>query len=418
MDEWTNRLKRGQGGKPVPCFFNVCLIIESVPSWHGVLRFDEFALKTMCSAPPPWEPPSAHIDFVTRTWTPHDDLMACAWLQEHHNVIVNFNVVDSAVEMIAKQHAYHPVLDFLDGMIWDGVERLSTWMAEYLGADGSDYTSAVARKFLIGAVARIRDPGCQCDSFPILEGMQGAGKSSTMRRLFEPWFSDELADLGGKDAAMQVAGTWCIEISELDALSRPEASKIKAFISRRIDRFRPPYGRRVIEHPRASVFCATTNCGSYLKDETGARRVWPIRCGTIKLDGLLAVRDQLFAEADVAYRKGESWWLNDDQVRFAAEEQQADRYVGDAWSDAVLEYMALCKHEATVAEILVEAVAIGIDRQDQVSQNRIARILVANGYERCQRRVPVKPGSSETRRQWFYRKREVQLDVVTTKAAI
>src|SRR5664279_5811214 len=89
--------------------------------------------------------------------------------------------------------------------------------------------------------------------------------------LFDPWFSDEVADLGSKDAAMQMSGVWCIELSELDAYSRAETGRIKAWTSRNVDRFRPPYGSRVIESPRSCVFVGTTNGDSYLKDETGNR---------------------------------------------------------------------------------------------------------------------------------------------------
>jgi predicted P-loop ATPase len=63
------------------------------------------------------------------------------------------------------------------------------------------------------------------------------------------WFTDEIADLGSKDAAMQTRGVWIIEIAELDSMSRSEVSKIKSFMSRSTDRFRPPYGKRLIESP-------------------------------------------------------------------------------------------------------------------------------------------------------------------------
>ena len=119
---------------------------------------------------------------------------------------------------------------------------------------------------------------------PIFEGAQGARKSTAVKALFDPWFSDELADLGSKDAAMQTRGVWGIEVSELDAMSRMEVSRIKAFITRTTDRFRPPYGSRIIESPRSCVFWGTTNADGYLKDETGGRRFWPVKIGKINVD--------------------------------------------------------------------------------------------------------------------------------------
>ena len=120
---------------------------------------------------------------------------------------------------------------------------------------------------------------------------------------------DELADLGSKDAAMQTRGVWGIEVSELDAMNRGEVSRIKAFITRTTDRFRPPYGSRIIESPRSCVFWGTTNADGYLKDETGGRRFWPVKIGKINVDLLRDMRDQLWAEAVVHVQGQVPWWI-------------------------------------------------------------------------------------------------------------
>ena len=81
---------------------------------------------------------------------------------------------------------------------------------------------------LIAAVARILSPGCKADHIPILEGEQGTLKSSLLDALFCPWFSDDLAELGSKDAQMQAAaGVWCIEIAELTSMRRADIEKVK-----------------------------------------------------------------------------------------------------------------------------------------------------------------------------------------------
>ena len=112
---------------------------------------------------------------------------------------------------------------------------------------------------------------------------------------------------------MQVRCAWGIEVAELSAMNRGEVERVKAFITRRIDRFRPSYGRRVIEVPRQSVFFGTTNADTYLKDETGGRRFWPIKCGVIDLKAIRRDRDQIWAEALELYRAGTRWWLTDKQ---------------------------------------------------------------------------------------------------------
>ena len=138
----------------------------------------------------------------------------------------------------------------------------------------------------IAAVARIMQPGCKNDYMPIFEGAQDKGKSTAIDALFSPWFSDDLAELGTKDAAMQVRVAWGIEVAELAAMTRGEIERVKAFITRKVDRFRPSYGRRVIEVPRQSVFWGSTNADTYLKDETGGRRFWPIRCNGIDVQAI------------------------------------------------------------------------------------------------------------------------------------
>jgi putative DNA primase/helicase len=201
----------------------------------------------------------------------------------------------------------------------------------YFGASDTIYSREVGLRFMISAVARVMSPGCKADHVLILEGPQGSQKSTAACILAgERWFTDELSELGSKDAALQLRGRWIIEMAELDALRKSEATRIKAFLSRRTDRFRPPSGRAVATIPRQCVFIGTTNSDGYLKDESGGRRFWPIRCGRISVDAIGNDRDQLWAEAIHHYRSDTPWWMNDEVSRLAAEEQQ-ERYVGDPW---------------------------------------------------------------------------------------
>ena len=139
---------------------------------------------------------------------------------------------------------------------------------------------------------------------------------------------------------METNGVWIIEIAELDTMSRAEVSAIKAFMSRTHDRFRPPYGKRLVDLPRQCVFAGSINPeGGYLKDATGGRRFWPVLCGQIDIDALARDRDQLWAEARDRFRNGEPWWLETPELTDLAAEEQADRYQGDAWDEPIRDYL-------------------------------------------------------------------------------
>ena len=191
------------------------------------------------------------------------------------------------------------------------------------------------------------EPGCKVDTLLVLEGPQGIFKSMVARILAgDEYFSDQLGEMGSKDASMQLLrGIWIMELSELDALNKVETSRRNHFF-----RSRPrnvsdcPYGHRIVEIKRQCVFIGTTNSDTWLKDETGGRRYWPVRCRSIDVDGLKKDRDQLWAEALHLYHGGSHWWLEDKATITEALAEQRGRYAEDVWQEKVMEY---AKEEAT-----------------------------------------------------------------------
>ena len=391
---WRQHLLVSKSGVPKPLLANAMIALRDSPDWQDIIAYDEFEMTTTLEKHPPWDRMST-LEWCPRPWTPQDDLLTTNWLQTQ-GIAVNTATTAQAVEAVGRDRAFHPVINYLNAIKHDGVPRLDSWLSDYLGTPNDEYHATVGRCMLIAAVARIFEPGCKVDTVPILEGPQGARKSTTVRTLFDPWFTDELADFGSKDAAMQMRGVWCVEISELDTMSRAEISNVKAFISRATDRFRPPYGHRIIEAPRTCVFWGTTNKDDYLKDETGARRFWPIKVGKIDIDGLAQHRHDLWAEAVQHYRAGVAWWIVNPKVSKVAEAEQSIRYVGDPWDEQVAELVE-GKDEITLSAVLNVTAGSDHSRWGQPEANRVARILRAMGFERKQRRIGDK-------RIWIYRR--------------
>jgi predicted P-loop ATPase len=393
-DKWREKLIVNGQGAPKPVVANAITALRLAPEWQAVLRFDEFALVTRVQHSPPWEGSA----LANRTWTPIDDLRLTDWLQ-HQNILVGLDVASQAVETVARDEQFHPVRDYLNGLHWDRRPRVTNWLTSHLGVDRSDYSEAVGQRFLISAVARVMAPGCKADAMLIIEGLQGVGKSKAIDCLVGQWFSDELSDVGTKDASLQLGGAWVFELSELDAMQRSDVAKLKAFLSRRTDRFRPPYGRRVIEVPRQCVFIGTTNSESYLRDETGARRFWPVKAHTIDIAAIQRDRDQLWAEAIDLYRAGHVWWIDNSDIASAARQEQDERYSGDPWDDAIAKHVELHR-ETSVGEILREVFHIEPAQWKQADQTRVARSLTSLGWIKYQHR-------SGDRREWRYRRLEV-----------
>jgi predicted P-loop ATPase len=384
--DWTNELKFDKFGAVRPILANLILFLRHHADWEGVLAFDEFAARVVIRKPPPWGDAvpgaqwSDHFDSKTRVWFQREDINA------------GLGDVGRAVEAAARDTSFHPVRDYLGALIWDGIPRIDTWLVAYLHADDTPYVRAIGSCFLISAVARIFRPGCQVDHAPTLEGPQGQLKSSALRALAvkDAWFTDRLSPVSTKDAALETAGVWIIEIAEMDALLRASSGAKKSYLTRRDDRHRPPYGKRTISQPRQCVFACTINppVEGYLTDPTGARRLWPFVChGVIDLAGIVRDRDQLWAEAVVRYEAGEIWWLTPEQEALAAVEQKA-RFKGDVWREPIKHWIGQ-RDDVSLAEVAENALQIKPQdlAKNHSAEIRIAKILENLGFKRCRARI-------------------------------
>jgi putative DNA primase/helicase len=220
-----------------------------------------------------------------------------------------------AIETVAHARPFHPIRDWLTTLQWDNTPRLDKWLIYVLGLDPetlapalAEYLKRVGRYWLLGMVNRVMEPGCKFDYCPVLEGPGGLGKSTLAEALAGvEYFSDTHFDIGkGREGQEQVQGLWVYEIAELANFGKAEIGLIKAFITAKVDRYRPAYGRVVEAYARQCVLVGTTNESTYLRDRTGNRRFWPIPVtNRIKNPWVRKWREQLFAEAHALYMQGE-----------------------------------------------------------------------------------------------------------------
>ncbi len=213
----------------------------------------------------------------------------------------------------------------------------------------------------------------------ILEGFQGRKKSTGFRALAgEKWFSDAQLVIGDKDGMMLIQKVWIHELPEMHTYRKAEADLMKSFLSRQVDEFREPYGRVIVERPRGVVFVGTTNESKYLKDPTGNRRFWPVAGKKVAVSWIKANRDQLWAEAVMAYKGGEQWWL-EEEAEEAAVVEQGKRMELDPWEDSLAGYLDRSESEVVASGELLH-MALEMRNPTSMDARRLAAVMRRLGW--------------------------------------
>jgi putative DNA primase/helicase len=401
---WDDKLQKqrtpeGDDGEPLATMANAVTVLGAAPQFNiGALAFNEFNGKIYVKYGLPWDKRIGEA--CEREWNAYDELSMLRWMQTEGGLrtIIDRPVLQ-AVSLLAQENPFHPVRDYFDRLAWEGEQRLDRWLNYYCGCEDNEYHRAIGSRFLIGIVARIYQPGCKADCCLILEGDQGIRKSTAFKTIATPeWFTDEISDLGSKDAAMQLRGKLIVELAELDALGKAEVSRQKIYMSRTDDEFRLPYGKLVVKFPRQNSFAGSVNDSQYLRDPTGGRRFWPAKCGkSIDIGALGKDRDQLFAEAVARYHNKAAWYLDDPELVKLAKAAQDARYQEDAWEAPIAEWLNKNgRQTVTVAGMLTEALDINDkSKWNRADQMRVGICLRHLGWERKQVRIGVG-------REWRY----------------
>jgi putative DNA primase/helicase len=391
VEEWGDLLICDGKGNPVKTSLkNVILFLTHHDRFKGIFRYNEFNHLISVVKCPPWE--DEH-KFEVHTLNDIDISQTAASL-EAYGITPDRTKTHSAIEVAAQAASFHPARDYFAGLQWDGVKRLDTWLIDFLDAhdDEPEYLAFVGKKWLTAAIKRIFEPGCKFDHVLVMEGEQGAGKSTALKtlstfgdRVEESYFTDSItiADIQNKDTIQKIQGSVIVELAELAGFNKKDDEEIKRWITLQHDDCRLPYARTNTRFSRQFVLSATTNSYDYLKDPTGNRRYWCVKVGEIDIDGLKSMRKQLWAEAYQCYRNGLYIGLDARERELAKEAQEKRRSI-DTWEDNVITAIdGLGFHAITTGfktNDIMSSMGLALRDQDQRNQRRISQILVALGY--------------------------------------
>lgn len=386
--------------KVVKCFQNLMNYLRlPAGGLSKVFAFNEFTGRYEFVRPAPWH----RGKMPTYRGVGDNDLkLLKGYLATRHGYEAAVDPIEEAITNIAYHDRFHPVRAYLSGLVWDGKPRLDFWLRDFLGAEDTAYSRAVGAKTLCAAVKRVFEPGIKFDHVLILEGAQDLGKSGAIAILGGGWAADAPIDPHSRDTVDMMQGRWIIELAEMEVTRRTDEEALKAFITRKTDLARLAYGRATAEFPRQSIFIATKNPrndGTYLKDETGNRRWWPVHCeassksklGQIDFAGLEKARDQLFAEAVIRARQMKHYRelsMDTNDLKEDAKKEAALRHAEHEWTERIAAWVNECDQRAetrrefvTGREIFIEAMG-GADRFfDRRSMMSIASVMKTLGWE-------------------------------------
>lgn len=355
--------------------FNASLILQEEGTWHFRKNLLEETVEV------------AQGDDSFTTFQDTDATEISNWLQQHFRITLSKSQVFEQVEHIAACKPFDPLKEYLRNLRHDGVNRIDSLFSVYFGCKDQTVDKLYSRKWAISLVARALRPGCKCDTVLVLQGSQGLGKSTSLRILSDPWFSDSRMVIGDKDSMLAASRFWIHEIPEMASFRKADQETLKAFFTSPCDSFRPPYGRAIVQRERRGVFVATTNNDEFLEDDTGNRRYWVVKVEeAINFQKLEEDKDQLLAEAVAALDAGEIWWLDGPAAKLQ-ELLSKEFEIRDAFENVLFEWWERQPIDKRpqylrVSDLLRDVLQVPTDRMTHSLTMRGAKVLRRAGWRR------------------------------------
>lgn len=402
LDNWRSNLILNEDGIIRPRLSqNFKWMLRCHADTDGLFQWNTIAEAVFLHRAPPWGGP--HPDpWVPRRIINNDIFETTTWL-ERRGLTPRKSETSDTIYTVASFRTYNPVRDYLASLVWDGCPRLAGGMwegsavdplsIEYLGTPPDPIYGTLLTRWHIAGVARIFQPGCQVDNMIVLESPQGRRKSSYVRAMATvqgvEYFCDDVGDISNKDSIIRLHGCWLVEIGELARVKAADIEVTKSWVTRRSDRYRPPYEREVKDVPRHFVLAASVNPSGYgyLRDPTGNRRFWPVPIRDIDIDRIASDRDQIWAEAVHYYRQREQWWATQDEES-RIDELTGDRRAEDPLAGRVAAYLTEPDPAARLLnggiglDAVVTGIGIPVAQQSEYMAKRIAEAMKEMGLVR------------------------------------
>jgi predicted P-loop ATPase len=399
-------------GNIAPNLANTLICLRGANALNGCLAFNEMtcSIELIEELPLVKGARAASVGELPRALIDADVTQVCEWLQRAYRMQkLSLSTVQKAIDRQARENRHHPIRNWLDDLIWDKIPRVEKLFTAYFGAQDDTYTKAVSKIFLISLVARIYQPGCQADYVSILDGPQGVLKSKALATLVgQKYFGDNLPDIHHKDSSQYLRGKWLIELGELATLNKSDVETLKAFITRRVEKYRPSFGHFEVDEPRQTIFAGSTNRDEFLRDTTGNRRFMPVATPKPDIEAMTRDRAMLFAEAVHIFKRGEHWWPDRE---FEAEHmvpRQEERVSIDEWEQPIREFIRDRSDYRMVTShsLLKEAIGMDTERMTGADGRRIADIMRKIGWRQDKKKAD---------RPWL---RPEATEAATTEAAV
>jgi len=374
MPAWMAGIKLTEKGHIPRTLTALVQVLTQHPALASRLAYNVRTNELRCLAETPWRAAGAIDDpWITELQLYLEAQCGASWGTE---------TVYRATQAVCHRSSYDPVEQYLRGLTWDGERRLDDLLIRYAGAEDTELTRAMTRCWMISAVQRVLQPGCQADHVLILEGRQGVGKTSLLRTLAgDGYHAEGRPALDDKAGSEVLQGPWIYELGEMGVLNRHDSEAVKQWITQRVDRYRAAYARLATDHPRRVIFAGSTNEARYLRDATGGRRWWPVHVGLVDTHAVGDLRDQLWGEATTAALTGEPHWLRGDAAD-AAESAQKARVIADPWEEEIGAHIAARSAEGgelvrMSSHDVWEVLGIPVERRGGQTGQRVAAVMKA-----------------------------------------